>query len=246
MVSAARPSAQRYATQERGDRTRPGRSHPRYVVLTQLLEKLTAIATSDWLAPGEVVLDYGCGNRPYATLFGRKFSRYLGADFAGNPDADIIIRDSGELPLPDESVDCVLSTQVLEHVEHPEKYLAEAWRVLRPDGALVLSTHGVWRYHPDPTDYWRWTVDGLQIQIYRAGFNVWSLHSVLSLASCGLQLWQDAAGDYLPRRLRPIYFWLVQSVIDRIERRQNGEVSSDASVYIVFAKKRAQGEALNG
>ena len=43
----------------------------------------------------------------------------------------------GELPPVDETVDCVLSTQVLEHVEDPKLYLAEAYRVLLAEGSLV-------------------------------------------------------------------------------------------------------------
>ena len=56
------------------------------------------------------------------------------------------------------SFDAVLSTQVLEHVADPGALPAERFRVLRPGGRLLLSTHGIFVYHPDPDDYWRWTV----------------------------------------------------------------------------------------
>jgi SAM-dependent methyltransferase len=242
-MTAATSNSPAYLAHGRGNRTAPGRSHPRYVVLTLLLERLTAIVDSDWLPRATQVLDYGCGNRPYASLFRTKFTDYIGADFSGNPDADVILGDDGELPLADGSVDCVLSTQVLEHVQHPDLYLAEAHRVLRPGGALVLSTHGVWPYHPDPGDYWRWTIDGLQLQVYRAGFDLWALHSVLGLASSSLQLWQDATSGHIPTRLRPVYFWLIQWWVGRIERRRVDEISSNAAVYIVFAKKGPRRES---
>jgi SAM-dependent methyltransferase len=129
---------------------------------------------------------------------------------------------------------------VLEHVEDPRSYLAEAYRVLRTQGSLVLSTHGTWRYHPDPTDYWRWTIDGLRREITRAGFDVWSTQSVLSMASCAVQLWQDATADKLPRPAQRGYVWLLQSVIGWIERRQSKRLSTDASLYVVFARKRAR------
>jgi SAM-dependent methyltransferase len=230
----------RYLAQERGNRAAPDRFHPRYWGLTLLLRRLQAIVNSDALRPGETVLDYGCGNQPYEALFRTKFQRYLGADFAGNDDAQLVVGPHGELPLEPESVDCVLSTQVLEHVEDPRSYLAEAYRVLRTQGSLVLSTHGTWRYHPDPTDYWRWTVDGLRREITGAGFDIWSTQSVLGMASCAVQLWQDATVDKLPRPVQRGYVWLLQSVIGLIEGRQTNGLSTDASLYVVFARKRAR------
>ncbi len=45
------------------------------------------------------------------------------------------------LPLPDESVDTVVSTLVLCTVEDPERALREIARVLRPDGQLLFVEH---------------------------------------------------------------------------------------------------------
>jgi SAM-dependent methyltransferase len=70
----------------------------------------------------------------------------------------------------------VLSTQQLEHVSDPASVLAEAHRVLRSSGRLLLSTHGVWVHHPDPLDLWRWTEEGLCTLIERAGFRVERVH----------------------------------------------------------------------
>jgi SAM-dependent methyltransferase len=44
------------------------------------------------------------------------------------------------LPLADGSVDVLLSLEVIEHLHDPDLLLDEARRVLRPGGALVLST----------------------------------------------------------------------------------------------------------
>ena len=44
-----------------------------------------------------------------------------------------------DLPLLDEFADFVVCRNALDHVEHPEKGIAEMWRVLKPGGHLFLS-----------------------------------------------------------------------------------------------------------
>jgi hypothetical protein len=100
-----------------------------------------------------------------------------------------------------------------------------------------VSTHGAWPYHPDPNDYWRWTIDGLKLQIQRGGFEIIDVKGVFGPESYSLQLWQDSTCDRLPLRLRPLYFFFFQTIIGVIERRQPDKLSTDASVYIVLARK---------
>jgi SAM-dependent methyltransferase len=128
------------------------------------------------------VLDFGCGTMPYRSLFTSSGARYIGADIEGTP--DILIGPDGALPLADESVDFVVSFQVLEHVRNVPAYLSTARRVLKRGGGIFLSTHGVWPYHPHPTDYWRWTRDGLCVTLEEAGFKIIKL-----TALCGPAAW---------------------------------------------------------
>jgi len=121
-------------------------------------------------APGKRVLDFGCGAKPYATLFTSRGCRYQGADLGGA--ADVTIRSDGKLEAPDASAALVVSFQVLEHVRDLDMYLAEARRVLGPDGELLLSTHGTWLYHPHPEDHRRWTREGLIGELGSRGFEV--------------------------------------------------------------------------
>lgn len=226
-----------YLSGERGDRTRPARHDRKYWHLSLLLERLRRVAASERLAGGERLLDLGCGNMPYRELFSQKFKRHVGADIEGNEEAELAILPDGRVPAPDESFDGVLSSQVLEHVAEPRLYLSEAYRLLRPGGSLILSTHGIWPYHPDPTDFWRWTKDGLVREITRAGFEVDEVHGVFGPESSALQLWQDATYERLPRPLRPAYTWFFQTLIGLIERRNPDKLSHDASVYVVLARR---------
>jgi SAM-dependent methyltransferase len=119
---------------------------------------------------GREVLDVGCGAMPYRSVFTARGAHYLGADIGGTP--DLLIAGDGSLPQADESVDFVVSFQVLEHVRDVPAYLSAARRVLRRDGRMFLTTHGTWPYHPHPTDFWRWTRDGLRVQLEEAGFRI--------------------------------------------------------------------------
>ena len=118
------------------------------------------------------LLDYGCGGSPYTTIL-PQFSPYIRADIAAAPGIDYVLDGRGALPVEsDGSFDVILSTQVLEHVPDPDKYLAEAFRLLRPGGALVLTTHGFVPEHGCPDDYHRWTGYGLERVVGQAGFVV--------------------------------------------------------------------------
>ena len=52
---------------------------------------------------------------------------------------------------------------MLLHVRNPEKVITEILRVLKPEGLLYLNTPFVWAYTPDPTDFYRFSPDGLRV-----------------------------------------------------------------------------------
>lgn len=226
----------RYLRHPRGDRLRPWPVHTRYHVLRQLAALVREVA-ADPRVHGDLLVDFGSGDSPYAPLFNERFSRYVRADIEGNPRADVVIGADGVLPLPPGCASAVLSSQVLEHVPDPRAYLAEARRVLAPEGWLILSTHGAWKYHPDPTDYWRWTRDGLHLELERAGFVPVLTRAALGRAATTVQLLQDAAADALPRVLRPFPGLVLQRVIGLLERWRTDPAPPDAAVYLVLARR---------
>jgi SAM-dependent methyltransferase len=145
---------------------------------------------------------------------------------------------AGIIDMPEESVGFVLSTQVLEHVEDPKAYLKEAHRILEKEGKLILSTHGYWMFHPDPTDFWRWTSTGLKKIVTEAGFEVVYFEGILGRSAMGLQLFQDGLLFKLPKPLRFILSLILQPLIiffDKIITAKSR--NEDACTFVLVAKK---------
>jgi SAM-dependent methyltransferase len=127
--------------------------------------------------PHSTAIDFGCGEKPYESLFASRGVTYRGADFDGT--RDHVIQPDGVVIAPSKSADLVVSFQVLEHVRDIDTYFSEARRLLRADGRLLLSTHGTWLYHPHPEDHRRWTREGLANEISSRGFEVLEFHPVV-------------------------------------------------------------------
>lgn len=183
------------------------------------------------------VLDYGCADKPYRNFFPDD-CRYEGADLPGNEAAEHKLLPDGSLDVADGVFDTVFSTQVLEHVADPALYLSEAYRVLKPGGYLLLSTHGFMFWHNDPVDYWRWTGEGLEYQLQNSGFEVKKLDGILGMAAVGIQFFQDATFIHLPRRMRRLYCWMMQAFVrwaDRIDSTESKR--RNAMVFVVICQK---------
>lgn len=75
------------------------------------------------------------------------------------------------LPRAGASVDAVLLFNVLEHLYNYALTLSEIKRVMKPGGQLLGVVPFLVAYHPDPHDYWRYTVETLPKILADAGFS---------------------------------------------------------------------------
>ena len=108
-------------------KVRPRFPHSRWYALKEL-KKLIELARDKYILKVNSIdniqlADFGCGTKPYLSLFDSNKISYLGIDLPWNPHADVIIDINSKIEAPDESYDVILSTQVLEHVDDPKSYL---------------------------------------------------------------------------------------------------------------------------
>lgn len=128
-----------------------------------------------------ILVDLGCGHRPYEPLFSNSVERYIGFDL--NPDrygpGEVdVVSDSAALPLAADSVDTVLSNQVLEHVREPGNAVDEMARILKPGGLAIITAPHIWGVHEEPHDYFRFTPFGLRHLAERSGLRVESVEAL--------------------------------------------------------------------
>ena len=82
-----------------------------------------------------------------------------------------IVGSADDMPFKDNEFDSVLSTQVFEHLEYPEKAAAEIARVIKRGGYLLVTVPQWNELHEEPHDYWRYTCFGLKLLFERYGFS---------------------------------------------------------------------------
>lgn len=213
----------------------PSRVGGRYYIMMQLRGTFQKVADK-YLKKEQLceLVDYGCGNKPYFSIFNPMVKSYKGADFTDNSRADIFLDSKGNCPINTKTVDVVLSSQVLEHVINVDHYLNECNRLLKENGIMILSTHGYWIYHPHPTDLWRWTKSGLEKIISEKGFVVIDSIGVMGPVATSLQILFESVfkKNTLIKKAFSLLFLVIQKGIDKKNKNYD-----DACVYVVIAKK---------
>lgn len=111
------------------------------------------------------VLEIGSKDYGNTTSFRSFFSssRYIGVDLDAGKNVDVqldLCESTGELER--NSFDLVICCSVLEHVKYPWKMANNISLLLREGGYLFISVPWVWRYHPYPDDYFRFSMNGIK------------------------------------------------------------------------------------
>ena len=172
------------------------------------------------LAPGDRVLDLGCGAGRHAFECYRRGAQVVALDQNGEEIREVAkwfaaMKEAGEapasatatamegdalaLPFPDESFDVVIISEVMEHIPDDKGVLAEMVRVLKPGGRIAIT---VPRYGPEKV-CWALSdayheVEGGHIRIYKAD------ELLAKMKQAGLRPY----GTHHAHALHSPYWWL--------------------------------------
>jgi len=110
-----------------------------------------ALVQASGAKSGMRVLDVACGTGVAAKAVAETGAHVTGLDFSSamltmaqslHPDLDFQTGDAEALPFAGASFDAVIANFGIHHVEHPERAIAQARRVLAPGGAFAFTVWG--------------------------------------------------------------------------------------------------------
>ena len=116
------------------------------------------------LGPDQIGLNLGAGTT-------RLHPQVKNMDIFPAKNIDIVGK-AENIPLSDNSINLVITQETLEHVQDPFKAVAEIYRVLKPNGKVYCQLPFIIGYHPGPTDFWRFTKEGIAELIQKNGFKI--------------------------------------------------------------------------
>jgi SAM-dependent methyltransferase len=117
--------------------------------------------------------DYG-STQDLRPLVGRD-TQYVGVDLEAGPGVDVVLDLAGDFPAVDAGLGgrrfgTIFCLSVLEHCRQPFAMAENLTRLLVPGGRLCVSVPFAWKFHGYPSDYWRFTPEGVKLLFPRLVF----------------------------------------------------------------------------
>lgn len=137
------------------------------------------------------LLDAGAGTKPYRPVYKNYFASCTSFDVSHSPhniSSVDLIASLDRLPFQKEIFDCILCTEVLEHVPNPVLALKEFYRILKPGGRIFLTTPFLVPLHEMPYDFFRYTPSALKSMAREANLSLTTIITKGEYFAFALQL----------------------------------------------------------
>ena len=181
------------------------------------------------------LLNAGAGNRDIRTMVEGEVVNQDLATGMHNDNIDIH-SPLHDIPVEDAHFDVILCNAVLEHVANPAEVLTEFARVAKPSGTLILTVPFMQPEHLDPTDYQRYTMDGLCRLVRQHGFQVVEAHGQHSVYSTLAWITVEWLGSL--KGFRQFFLkWLLYPWLRSKCRKSRHHVHTLASAYRLVAHR---------
>jgi len=172
----------------------------------------------------------------------RAHPRFLNLNLAIFPNVDIV-GDAHDLPFGSATVGVFYCEAVLEHLERPERAVAEMFRVLKPGGYVFAATPFLQAFHGYPDHFQNFTLAGHSALFARSGFAVIDSGPCVGPAFTLVDLASNWAREHVPGRVLSRIAWLSIRMagklfvqLDRVLLRSQG-AHVLASTTFVLAQK---------
>jgi len=139
------------------------RTNPRRYAIEKFVKE-----SSSNLRAGSLILDAGAGPCPYRHMF--EHCRYESTDFTNPYGLMDFVCSLDKIPRKSQTYDAILCTEVIEHVEYPQKVINEIYRILKKEGKLILTCPQEWMMHQKPYNFYYFTYFGLKSLLKNSGF----------------------------------------------------------------------------
>ncbi|NPA44137.1 MAG: methyltransferase domain-containing protein [Chlorobi bacterium] len=119
-----------------------------------------------------IVLDIGGRDRGAFKKPKNKVEKWIFADIEKKHKPDIVLDIANMNNIETESINVINAIELFEHVEKINLGIKECYRVLKPNGKLIISVPFLFPVHADPYDFQRWTNTKWINELKNVGFKV--------------------------------------------------------------------------
>lgn len=188
-----------------------------------------------------IVLDIGGRDRGGFKKPKKEVGKWIFADIVPDFHPDMILDVIDMKSVGNESIDVISAMELFEHVNYPEKGLAECYRVLKNNGTLIASTPFLYGIHADPYDFQRWTGEKWKLTLKDAGFTKIEVTAMGTGVSITLDMLKSTL-RYSNPVIKYLSFFLYP-LLDLIEKLdsakfvQRSVLGKSVGGYFIVAKK---------
>jgi len=137
---------------------------------------------------GKVLLDVGCWDGTYTLRWGKSYNAKVLMGLEIVPEAVKLAKKRGikvidqdlsnnKWRVKDNSVDCVVSNLVIEHMSNVDNFISESFRVLKKGGYTIVSTNNLSSWHNIISILLGWT----PFDMVNSSIKAWAIGNPLAL-----------------------------------------------------------------